>query len=139
MRPAEYPALMKTKRELILLDQLYTLYMDVEGTIQRFKLTLWQDIDKNLPRLFEAVMSFDVRAKSMPKKLCEWEAYKTLTEQIEECTVIFPLIQELSKPFMRRRHWDEIAALTGKTLLIEDEELTLELFMNAGLMKYKVS
>ena len=50
--------------------------------------------------------------RSMPAKLREWDAYKELKKTIEDFQTVLPLLQELSKPSIMERHWEELAEIT---------------------------
>lgn len=52
-----------------------------------------------------ASVSFDVR----------WEAFKQLRQKVEDFQIILPLLQELSKESIKRRHWEEIVHICGGT------------------------
>mmetsp|Transcript_1718 Transcript_1718/g.2592 ORF Transcript_1718/g.2592 Transcript_1718/m.2592 type:complete len:385 (+) Transcript_1718:1-1155(+) len=45
----------------------------------------------------------------MPGKLRDWDAYKDLKQQIDEFTVVLPLLQALAKPSIVQRHWTEVS------------------------------
>jgi dynein heavy chain, axonemal len=44
----EYPELVQTLREIKLADQLFTLYVDVLGTLSNWKSVLWSDVTKQI-------------------------------------------------------------------------------------------
>jgi dynein heavy chain, axonemal len=44
----EYPELVQTLREIKLADQLFTLYVDVLGTLSNWKSVLWSDVEKQI-------------------------------------------------------------------------------------------
>ena len=44
----DYPELMQTQKEVKLADQLFTLYVDVLGTLNDWKSVLWADVTKQI-------------------------------------------------------------------------------------------
>ena len=44
----EYPELMQTQKEVKLADQLFSLYVDVLGTLSDWKNVLWSDVTKQI-------------------------------------------------------------------------------------------
>ncbi|TMW55127.1 hypothetical protein Poli38472_013889 [Pythium oligandrum] len=137
MRPTEYPELMRTKKELALLDQLYGLYMDVVNTLDEFRCVLWSQVASTVPRMTEIFTSFDVRCKKLPKKLCEWEAYHILRKDINEFLEILPIIKELAHESIKARHWDDVMRICGKTLPVESEIFRFQDVLEARLLTWK--
>uniref|UniRef100_A0A7S2R9V8 Dynein heavy chain linker domain-containing protein n=1 Tax=Mucochytrium quahogii TaxID=96639 RepID=A0A7S2R9V8_9STRA len=109
LQPTIYPELAKTKKELLLLDQLYKLYTDVIDTIEDWKQIEWERVRDEIDSMAEKTESFAMRCKKMPGKLRDWDAYKDLKQQIDEFTVVLPLLQALAKPSIVQRHWTEVS------------------------------
>jgi dynein heavy chain len=109
----KYPALVKTRKELRLLDSLYTLYQSVISTIDEYKGIPWSEVVANIEQMNETVQSFNQRCQRLPKGLKQWEAYMELSKTVEDFIGVLPLLMELSKKSMRERHWTEISRLTG--------------------------
>ncbi len=49
-----------------------------------------------------------------------------------------PLLQELSKPAMRQRHWDQITEITGHEMNVNDPEFRLADMLAAKLVTHQV-
>lgn len=58
------------------LDKLYSLYVHVIQTIQGYGDVLWTDVVSNIEDMTAAVNSFQARAKTLPKALRDWPAYR---------------------------------------------------------------
>lgn len=108
MRATEYPELVRTKKELALLDQLYGLYMDVATALTEFQALLWTQVGASVQRMSDAFSAFDARCKKLPKKLCEWEAYHILRKDISDFVDVLPLVRELRREAIKPRHWEEL-------------------------------
>lgn len=123
----EYPELVITQKELNLLDRLYSLYQVVITTIDDYKSIPWSEVVANIQTMNETVESFAAKCKTLPKTLKTWDAYKELSQGIEDFIGVLPLLMELSKPSMRDRHWAEISELTGREFDMEQfHELKLK-------------
>ena len=132
-----YPDLEATKKELKLLDQLYTLYQQVISTVDEYKSIPWAEVVANIAAMNETVEGFSERCRRLPKGLKTWEAFVELNKTIEEFLEILPLLTELSKPAMRDRHWKKISQLTGKEFEVEKfHEMKLRTVLEAGLLQY---
>ena len=52
----DYPELMQTQKEVKLADQLFTLYVDVLGTLNDWKSVLWADVTKQIGAIEDYLM-----------------------------------------------------------------------------------
>ena len=109
----EYPELKTTEKELKLLDQLYGLYTEVLDTVQDWSRMGWNELVPLLPDLIEKMEAFSLRTKKLPVRLRDWEAFKQLRQRIEDYQTLLPLLQELSKDSVKKRHWVEVATICG--------------------------
>ncbi len=73
----------------------------------------------------------------LPGVLKSWDAYKELKQEIDDMTEILPLVEQLAKPSIRPRHWDEIINLTREEIPYQSETFTLSQLLKAPLLKYK--
>ena len=83
LTPTDYPELVKTKKELMLLDILYNLYTEVIESVADWKQIEWVKIKDTIDAMEEKIEAFSKRCKRMPSKLREWAAYHALSEMIE--------------------------------------------------------
>lgn len=75
----------------------------------------------------------------MPKKLRTWRAFNDLNSKINDFQTVLPLLQELSKPSLRPRHWEEVEKITGHKLPVTDAAFTLAELLKAPLVENKDS
>lgn len=52
----------------------------------------------------------------LPGILKSWDAYKELKQEIDDMTEILPLVEQLAKPSIRNRHWEQIIELTNEDI-----------------------
>jgi len=128
-----YPELVKTKKELVLLDQLYKLYTDVIDTIEDWKQIEWERVRDEIDDMAERMEEFASRCKKMPPKLRDWDAYKDLKKQIDEFMVVLPLLQSLAKPSIMQRHWTEVSRKCGTDFVV-GPEFRLQTLLDAKLI-----
>ena len=65
MRKTNFPELTKTRKELGLLDQLYTLYADVARSMDDYRNVVWADVVDNIESMTERVEGFSMRCKKV--------------------------------------------------------------------------
>jgi len=123
----QYPELEKCKKELELLDKLYSLYVNVVQTISNYGDNMWTDVVANIDAMTETATGFQNSCKRMPKALREWDAYNELKQTIDEFFEVLPLLQQCSNASMRKRHWDAIMQVCGKTVPMDDVGPSAEL------------
>lgn len=126
-----FESLIKIKKELKLLQNLYGLYNDVLEKRNQYNETLWSDID---PEAMNVDMSdFQAKIKRLPKALRDWEAYLELSSALDTLTDTVPLLEMMRNKAMLQRHWDSIQIITKTTLNLDPEFFTLKNLLDAPL------
>ena len=123
MRPTEYPELVQTKKEMVLLDQLYGLYIEVVDTMDRYRNQTWAESVEGVALMAEKLGEFENRKNRLPMKLRDWDAYEDLKNELTSFQDILPLLEELSKPSIKQRHWDQVEELSQVRFNIETGKL----------------
>ena len=136
MPESKYPTLTKTRKDLNLLTQLYDLYAQVLETADDWNNITWSEFGENKDIMSEKIEGYDLRCNKMPRKLRDWDAYKTLRHQIDDFKAVLPLLEELSKPSIEERHWNKVQALTGSDFDPFAEDLELKTLLDADLVRY---
>ena len=112
-RSTDYPELTKTKKEIDLLEKVYSLYIDVITTVDEYKEMLWTDVpDGEIEDMQAKMGEFQNACKKMPKALREYEAFVELKRLIDDFLETLPLVQQLAHPSMRARHWTALMEAT---------------------------
>ncbi|EDV25010.1 uncharacterized protein TRIADDRAFT_56504 [Trichoplax adhaerens] len=131
----EYPNLQRVKRELNLLQKLYSLYNAVIDRVNGYYDLLWTDVD--IQKINGELQEFQSRCRKLPKALKEWQAYNDLKKKIDDFNETCPLLEMMSHKAMKARHWQRIAELTKCILDVESDSFTLRTLMEAPLLECK--
>uniref|UniRef100_A0A8C3UTG6 Dynein axonemal heavy chain 5 n=1 Tax=Catharus ustulatus TaxID=91951 RepID=A0A8C3UTG6_CATUS len=131
----EYPELHKIKRELSLLQKLYSLYDAVTSSIDRYNEMLWNDL--NIEKINSELLDFQSKIRKLPKALKEWQSFQDLKQKIDDFSESCPLLEMLKNKAMLSRHWEKIAQVTGHHFDVDSETFTLKNVMDAPLLKRK--
>jgi dynein heavy chain len=140
LRPTRFTEVVKTRKDVNLIDQLYSIYSDVLQCIKNWSMVKWEIAAEQLPTMVEQVNGFEQRTKKLPKKLREWQAYDETCLKIAELQVLLPLCAGLSKPSIKPRHWIEINSMLAPTktsLPYQDEEFCLAHIFDSAMKQFK--
>jgi dynein heavy chain len=95
----------------------------------------------------EVAEKYAQKVKTLPKGLKTWPAFLDLQASLEDFLTILPMLQDLAKPSMKKRHWDDIMTLTQKPDWFQfvqgrDEEeldpgMKLRAVLEAGMLPVK--
>ena len=133
LKKTEYPTLVKTKKELELLQKLYGLYADVTDTVELWYQVLWSEAESQIETMTDKLDGLEGRSMKMPRKLREWPAYKTLNKTIQDFKTVLPLLVSLSQPSVEARHWAAVMKVTGTKFDVTGSEFTLQTLLEAGI------
>jgi dynein heavy chain len=78
----DYPQLEKFKRDLTLLQRLYTLYNKVLDTVASYFDIAW--IDVNIDKINQELSDFQISCRKLPKDLREFPAFHALKKTIDD-------------------------------------------------------
>ncbi|XP_076677676.1 dynein heavy chain 8, axonemal kl-3 isoform X2 [Andrena cerasifolii] len=131
----EYPALHQRKREVNLLQRLYSLYLQVNRTIDSYFEIPWSDID--IESIVTELGDFQNRCRRLPKAMRDWPAFIDLKQKIDDFNETCPLLEMMANKAMQDRHWERMSKLCKYVFDVDSETFTLASVMQAPLLKYK--
>ena len=108
-------------------------YTDVKENMNEWNLLQFAAIVAGMEDMTAAMDNFALRCKKMPGRLRAFDAYKNLNKRIEDFQIVLPLLQELAKPSVMLRHWDELRQLVKNDFDQESADFTLEFIISLKL------
>ena len=98
---------------------------------------MWSELPNEIDKMTQQIEQFGNECTRLPKQLKGWAAYQELKQKIDDFTQVLPLVQELCKPSVRPRHWDQLIEITGIELPYRTpENFPLSELLKAELLKY---
>ncbi|GAA55986.1 dynein heavy chain 5 axonemal [Clonorchis sinensis] len=131
----EYPRILQVRRELSLLQKLYSLYNSVLNKTAGYRDILWADVKIDL--IAAELADLENRCLKLPSALRDYQAYEDLRKMLADFNQIMPLLELMTNPAMRPRHWVRLKELTGHEFNVEAEGFALRNILMAPLLKYK--
>ena len=120
-------------RETRYITHRFSLYTDVKENMNEWNLLQFAAIVAGMEDMTAAMDNFALRCKKMPGRLSAFDAYKNLNKRIEDFQIVLPLLQELAKPSVMGRHWDELRNLVKNDFDQESADFTLEFIISLKL------
>ena len=120
----EYPDLMVAKKELNLLQKLYSLYNSVIKSVNGYYDIKWIEVD--IEFINNQLLDFSNKCRKLPKALKEWDAYLELQKKIDDFSESLPLLEAMASDTMLDRHWKRIQdTCDGYVFDVKNGELIL--------------
>ncbi|XP_077155311.1 uncharacterized protein LOC143817709 [Ranitomeya variabilis] len=123
-----------------LLQKLGLVWQHVDSILQEqdiWKKELWQNM--NTDELYKKTTKHLILLQSFPREVQEWDVYKKALEIVNIMHMTLPLIEDLSNPAMRTRHWNQLVRQTGGLLRVTADTLkamTLGDLLSMDLQKH---
>ena len=125
MRPTEYPQLVRTRREAKLLDQLYSLYLDVLEGVESYRQRLWTEVPALLASMQAKASDLKTKCRKLPKALRQVRAFHDLNATLDAFLNALPFLELFCKPSIKARHWVELNVATGSKIPLDAEVMNL--------------
>ncbi|XP_078503742.1 dynein axonemal heavy chain 5-like [Lissotriton helveticus] len=133
--PKNFPELDRTGKDLHLLGTLYVLFQKFIEFDQRFRNTLWAEVD--LAESNKEIGEYWSECLVWNDKLKDWDAYIEMAAQIKFYEDIFPLLHRLAAKEIRNRHWLQVMAVTGSSFPLEANVFKVSHLLDIGLLKFQ--
>eukprot|EP00057_Strongylocentrotus_purpuratus_P006394 XP_011660868.1 PREDICTED: dynein beta chain, flagellar outer arm [Strongylocentrotus purpuratus] len=116
-----FTILPECRHELHNLHEVWDTVRTLQEQQQEWKQERWQTM--NTKYLREATNDQLTTVKTLPDETHSWDVTRGLEESILVIQACLPLIEDLSNPAMRTRHWKQLVRVTGGALVIDNESL----------------
>ncbi|KAM4694307.1 uncharacterized protein O3C94_004765 [Discoglossus pictus] len=133
--PKTFLELDRTGKDLQLLGTLYILFQKFIDFDQRFRNTLWAEVD--LTSSNKEIEQYCSECLVWNDKLKDWDAYNEMARDITFYEDIFPLLHELSSKEIRNRHWLQVMTATGSSFPLEANVFKVSHLLDIGLLKFQ--
>jgi dynein heavy chain len=140
LRPTRFTEVTRTRKEINLIDQLFSLWVDTNNSVKGWCVYMWGDVSDTVETMTETINGYDGRCKKLPKKLREGttqKAFEEVRDQIADYLLLFPMLSEMSKPSIKARHWEEINELLSKPLPFESPDFAMSHVLESDLVANK--
>lgn len=132
---SDYPKLGQIKKELNLLQKLYSLYNNVLETVHGYYDILWADI--NIEKINNELLEFQNKCRKLPRALKDWPAFEDLKKTIDNFNEMVPLLELMTNKAMKPRHWNRMAEVTSHVFDVESDNFALKNILEAPLLEFK--
>nr|DBA26446.1 TPA: hypothetical protein GDO54_010703 [Pyxicephalus adspersus] len=133
--PKTFPELDRTGKDLQLLGTLYILFQKFIDFDQRFRNTLWAEVDLAISN--QEIEEYWSECQIWNDKLKDWDAYNEMAREIKFYEDVFPLLHELKSKEIRNRHWLQVMSVTGSSFPLEANVFKVSHLLDIGLLKFQ--
>lgn len=130
----EYLRIDDTRKELNLLQKLYQLYNSVLKKTAGYRDIPWSEVKINL--ISQELQDFQNRCLKLPKALRGYPAFDDLKKNISDFNQLIPLLELMTNPAMKNRHWKKLEDLTGHQFNVDDSDFMLKNILDAPLITH---
>jgi dynein heavy chain len=131
----EFGSLVKIKKELKLLGNLYSLYNEVLEKRAGYYEILF--VDAQFDKLNNDANDFQTKIKKLPKAIKDWQAFIELQNIINDLGALIPLLEMMNHKAIQKRHWDQITGLTKTTFNFDPDLFYLRTLLEAPLLPHR--
>ncbi|XP_033874385.3 dynein axonemal heavy chain 8-like [Acipenser ruthenus] len=133
--PKAFLELDRTGKDLQLLGTLYELFQKFLSFDQRFRDTLWAEV--NLKQSNAEVMDYWSQCQSWNDRLTNWDAYDKMAWNFKFYVDCFPILHSLAAKEIRNRHWLQVMTVTGSSFPLEATVFKLHHLLGIELLKHQ--
>ncbi|KAK7479591.1 hypothetical protein BaRGS_00029140 [Batillaria attramentaria] len=129
----DFSILPTCRHELNNLKQVWETVRVIDEQQSEWKRHRWQKMNTKFLRE-ETNKQLEI-VKGLPDDVLTWDVYMGLHESITTIQACLPLIDDLSNPAMRTRHWKQLVRVTGGAFTIDNDTLkrmTLKELLSLG-------
>ncbi|GIY16074.1 dynein heavy chain 8, axonemal [Caerostris darwini] len=132
---SEYPSLVQSKKDMVLLQKLFTLFNQVMKKITGYFQYTWENVDVQV--MTEELTDFQNKCMRLPKGCKDWSYFNILKQRIEDFKETCPLLTRLRNEAMTMNHWKRIEKVCNHKFDEDQSKWTLGTVMEAPLLVFK--
>ena len=103
----------QAEAELKRLSQVYSVYAEHADNVRQYSQQLWADLD--ISRMVTGTDEVAKKLRSLTT-LKNLPVYEVVEKEIQGFKNSLPMMRDLKNDALRKRHWDQLMAVTGVTL-----------------------
>ena len=117
-----YPELGIVEASMKKLGQIYDVYKSHVESVNSYSTMLWSELDIN--KMMQSTDEVMLSLKKL-KHLKTIPTYEMVESTIQGFQNSLPLMADLKSEALRKRHWDQLMGVTGKTFDMDPKTFTL--------------
>ena len=118
-----YPELARADSEIKKLRQIYNGYQEHADNLESFSGILWAELD--IPKIVTATEAILEKLAVLKREMGLVPIFEPVENEINSFKNSLPLIQDLKSDALRKRHWQQLMDVTGKTFDMDPKTFTL--------------
>ncbi|OAF71285.1 Axonemal beta dynein heavy chain 17 [Intoshia linei] len=130
----EFKQIKLSRKELIMLKNLWDHSYIIKTCITDWKTTLWSDLD--VERMDMDCKKFAKDIRSLDKEMRAWDTYTGCESTVKNMLTSLRAVGELQSPAIRERHWLQLMQETGVKFVMDDNT-TLNDLLSLNLHEYE--
>jgi dynein heavy chain len=132
-----YPQFEVARGDLALMSSLYSLYTSCMQSVNGYLNMSMQKLSVTLTSIAEDIQGASKKIAALSPKVEHYMAYKEMQQSVKDLADIMPLLEVLTNPAMRPRHWQEVMVITQTVLNISSPTFSLSELLSADLLAHR--
>merc|ERR1711917_56844 len=130
----DYKQLKASRKDVVLVKEVWDLNNVVLGSMQDWKGTLWSEI--NIENMENDTKRFAKDIRTIDKEARSWDVFSGLETEVKNMITSLRVVAELQNSSIRDRHWHQLMNATGVRFTM-NEETTLEDLLRLNLHEHE--
>ena len=127
----EHKELKDTEHDLEVAEQIWTLATEWAAQFDEWKTGAFAELD--IAQMETVAGQYNKRIGKLGREIKRWGIWEKTRAKLQEFLATLPLIQDLSNPALRPRHWEQLKRDLGSDFDEKAADFTLEAVFATGL------
>jgi dynein heavy chain len=132
-----FAQLEKIKSDLLLLSNLYTLYIKYKHSIDFYMKIRFSELAPQMKKMKDEIQIYNENIDKIDKSLLLYAAFKEMKIGLRSLFEFIPILDDLVKSSMRPRHWREIMVASQTVLDPNSPSFCVQNLVDAQLQKWR--